>query len=407
MILSPAVIALMLGSAAVGLLALYASAWGVRILRHWDLRSGSESQLQLEKRTYLVSTLMAWAFAFQVGSLFLFIFTAEDLHRLFVGAMCAAGTLNVNEFGYPTILLKVGNALLAGIWLIVNYTDNRASDYPLIRKKYALLLVVTPLLLLETFLQGAYFAGLKANVITSCCGSLFGAEAQGPVSLLVGLPARPMQAALIASLAITFASGLLFLSGRAWAGALFACLEPGRIFRFRRRPCVLRFPLHLRTADPSLPLLHLAEGILVHRVLHLRIPAREGPSPGRPWALLLPFRGIESLQGALPPVLRRLVLASLFFYLLLSRSSWSSASSFPVSPWRRAEMAHVSSGLRRGDPVLHLCSHRRVEDDLYRFYPGRVARRDARKHESPVPRNRDFRSRTGGGILLVINRDRA
>ena len=135
MILSPAVIALMLGSAAVGLLALYASAWGVRILRHWDLRSGSESQLQLEKRTYLVSTLMAWAFAFQVGSLFLFIFTAEDLHRLFVGAMCAAGTLNVNEFGYPTILLKVCNALLAGIWLIVNYTDNRASDYPLIRKK--------------------------------------------------------------------------------------------------------------------------------------------------------------------------------------------------------------------------------------------------------------------------------
>jgi len=137
MILSPAVIALMLGSAAVGLLALYASAWGVRILRHWDLQNGSESQLQLEKRTYLVSTLMAWAFAFQAGSLFLFIFTAEDLHRLFVGAMCAAGTLNVNGFGYPTVLLKVGNALLAGIWLIVNYTDNRASDYPLIRKKYA------------------------------------------------------------------------------------------------------------------------------------------------------------------------------------------------------------------------------------------------------------------------------
>lgn len=101
MILSPAILALMMGSAAAVLLALYASILGVRILRHWDLSSGSELQLGLEKRTYLVSTLIAWAFAFQIGSLFLFIFTAEDLHRLFAGAMCAAGTLNVNEFGYP------------------------------------------------------------------------------------------------------------------------------------------------------------------------------------------------------------------------------------------------------------------------------------------------------------------
>ena len=317
MILSPAVIALMLGSAAVGLLALYASAWGVRILRHWDLRSGSESQLQLEKRTYLVSTLMAWAFAFQVGSLFLFIFTAEDLHRLFVGAMCAAGTLNVNEFGYPTILLKVCNALLAGIWLIVNYTDNRASDYPLIRKKYALLLVVTPLLLLETFLQGAYFAGLKANVITSCCGSLFGAEAQGPVSLLVGLPARPMQAALIASLAITFASGLLFLSGRAWAGALFAFSSLAAFF-----VSVVALVSFVSPYIYELPTHHCPFCILQKEYSYIGyfiyVSLLGGAIPGAAAGALLPFQGIESLQGALPPVLRRLVLASLFFYLLLS-----------------------------------------------------------------------------------------
>ena len=317
MILSPAVIALMLGSAAVGLLALYASAWGVRILRHWDLRSGSESQLQLEKRTYLVSTLMAWAFAFQVGSLFLFIFTAEDLHRLFVGAMCAAGTLNVNGFGYPTILLKVGNALLAGIWLIVNYTDNRASDYPLIRKKYAFLLVITPLLLAEAVLQGAYFAGLKANVITSCCGSLFGAEAQGPVSSLVGLPAGPMRAALIASLAITFASGLLFHSGRVRAGAVFSASSLAAFFI-----SVAALVSFISPYIYELPTHHCPFCILQREYSYIGyffyVSLLGGAIPGAAVGVLLPFRGIESLQGVLPPVLRRLVLASLLFYFLFS-----------------------------------------------------------------------------------------
>ena len=297
MILSPAVLALMLGSTAAVLLALYASAWGVRILRHWDLSSGSELQLGLEKRTYLVSTLMAWAFAFQIGSLFLFIFTAEDLHRLFVGAMCAAGTLNVNEFGYPTILLKIGNALLAGIWLIVNHTDNRASDYPLIRKKYALLLVITPLLLAEAFLQGAYFAGLKANVITSCCGSLFGAEAQGPVSSLVGLPAGPMQAALIASLAITFVSGLLFHSGRVWAGA-FSLFRAWWRFSFPSPPWFRSFPPIYTNFRPITAPSASCRGNTRTSGTSSMHRCSGGQSPGRPLASFCPSGASGAFRSA-------------------------------------------------------------------------------------------------------------
>jgi hypothetical protein len=52
---------------------------GVRIIRHWDIDSGSEYQLDLERRTYLISTLMAYAMGFQLLSLFLFIYTADTL----------------------------------------------------------------------------------------------------------------------------------------------------------------------------------------------------------------------------------------------------------------------------------------------------------------------------------------
>jgi hypothetical protein len=87
---------------------------------------------------------MAWAFGFQILSFFLLVYLADELHRLFVGAMCAAGTLNVNEYGYPALVLKLLNCVLAGVWLILNYTDSQGRDYPLIRRKYSLLLVIAP-----------------------------------------------------------------------------------------------------------------------------------------------------------------------------------------------------------------------------------------------------------------------
>ncbi|OPY89769.1 MAG: hypothetical protein A4E72_00985 [Syntrophus sp. PtaU1.Bin208] len=313
MILSPPVIALTLGAAATSLLAIQASVLGVRIIRKWDLASGSEQQLQLEKRTYLISTLMACAFTFQIGSLFLFIFTAEDLHRLFVGAMCAAGTLNVNTFGYPTILLKTANALLGGVWLIVNDADNRASDYPLIRKKYLFLLMLTPLLLAEAVLQGAYFAGLEADVITSCCGSLFGSEAGGPSVWLADLPLKALWTAFIAILAITFGSGMLFYRGRTRAGAIFslAALVAFFISLAALISFISPYIYELPTHHCPFCILQREYGYVGYFLYAVLLG---GAAPGMAVGALLPFRRMKSLCPVLPPFLRRLALCSLVAY---------------------------------------------------------------------------------------------
>ena len=96
MIQHPGILALLLASGLVSLL-LTAAGWqGFRILRGWNLQSGSEGQLDLERRTYLVSTLVTNALVIEILSLFLFIFTADGLHAQFVGAMCAAGSLSAN-----------------------------------------------------------------------------------------------------------------------------------------------------------------------------------------------------------------------------------------------------------------------------------------------------------------------
>ena len=58
MFLNPAVISLVGGSLLTNLFMAYASWNGAQILRHWDIRSGSARQLMLERKTYLVGTLL-------------------------------------------------------------------------------------------------------------------------------------------------------------------------------------------------------------------------------------------------------------------------------------------------------------------------------------------------------------
>jgi hypothetical protein len=122
--------------------------------------------------------------------------------------MCAAGTLFASPYGYPTLILKVVGTILAGVWLIVNHADNRGRDYPLIRQKYGFLLGLTPVVLGETATQAAYFGGLRADVITSCCGSLFSAAAQGVGSELAALPSIPTKIAFYAVMAALLVAGM-------------------------------------------------------------------------------------------------------------------------------------------------------------------------------------------------------
>lgn len=215
MILNPAVIALLLSSLLISGIVTYSSFFGLRILRRWDIGSGSETQLDLERRTYLITTALSYAFGFELISLFLFIYTADNLHSLFAGAMCAAGTLNVNRFGYPTLVLKIASFMSSGVWLVLNHADARAPDYPLIKVKYLLLILITPVFLLETALLALFLLSLRADVITSCCGALFSAQKEGIVSEIISIPALPAKLAFFLFMPVTILSGFYtFRKGR-------------------------------------------------------------------------------------------------------------------------------------------------------------------------------------------------
>jgi hypothetical protein len=316
MIFHPAVISLSAGSLLVSCMLLYSSWFGAGILRKWDLRSGSELQLSLERRTYLISTILSYAFGFQLISFFLFVFTADHLHILFTGAMCAAGTLNVSQYGYPAIVLKAVNFILVGLWLIMNYTDNKAFDYPLIRKKYTALLILTPLMLAEMLLQGAYFLGLRAAVITSCCGSLFSGDSNTVAAEIVSLPRRPLMIVFYAVMPATILLGIIFsVKGR--AGTLFAMMSVIAFFISTASlisfisPYIYELPTH------HCPFCVLQKEYSYTGYLYY-IFLMGGVVCGAGTGLLMPFRKIISLKDIVPAAQRRLTLVSVVLYLLFT-----------------------------------------------------------------------------------------
>jgi len=206
-IFQPAIIALLLAASLSLFMLLVASPFAIQVIRHWDIASGSERQLKLERLTYLFSTLVAFVCLVQILSALLFVFNADKMSVMFVGAMCAVGALNVNEFGFPALYLQLALFFLAALWLAINHADSRARDYPLVKLKYALLIAAIPLFATSLWLQLSYFLGLKADVITSCCGSLFSSDAPTLASEVSALEPKPALLTFYGALAAAIGLG--------------------------------------------------------------------------------------------------------------------------------------------------------------------------------------------------------
>ena len=71
MLFQPAIIALLMAAGLAVLMLGLATPFAVQVIRHWNMASGSEYQLALERRTYLFSTLLSFVLVAQLGALLL------------------------------------------------------------------------------------------------------------------------------------------------------------------------------------------------------------------------------------------------------------------------------------------------------------------------------------------------
>jgi hypothetical protein len=207
------------------------------------------------------------------------------------------------------------NFFLAGLWLILNHADGRAPDYPLIRIKYLLLLLIAPFIAAEALFQTRYFLGLRPDVITSCCGSLFSDSANSVPSDIAFFPIRPMIIIFALFTALAVIAGFLFV--RTTRGGYVLAFLSGALFPVTAASILSFISLYIY----ALPTHHCPFCILQKEysyVGYFLYGLLFGASlSGLGVGILTPFRRKAGLAGELPGIQKKLALTSAVLALLL------------------------------------------------------------------------------------------
>jgi hypothetical protein len=140
-----------------------------KVLRHFDLQRATEGQLALEKQIELGATFVRIAAVVQVLALVLSALGADRMSRGVRGAMCAYGVFGANEWGFRSLAVTGGVALVAGVLAQVYAFDARVRALDLARPLAAMTLAMFPLSLLDLAFATEFLGKLDLTVVASCC----------------------------------------------------------------------------------------------------------------------------------------------------------------------------------------------------------------------------------------------
>jgi len=185
-LLNPHTIVYLVSEGVLWLMTAVAAGVSAHILLRWDFESSTEQQYILERRAYLVMTILLFAFGMKFLLLPFFVFGIDRLSDLVPGAMCAAGVISANDYGMPLLFLKLLILFLLLLWMALNHYDLEAKRYPWFRHKSRLFLGIFVLMSLELWMDWSYFSHIDIHRPVSCCSALFG-QLEGANPLPFGL----------------------------------------------------------------------------------------------------------------------------------------------------------------------------------------------------------------------------
>ncbi len=168
------VIAQLLAQVCSWFLGLVALIFSIPLIRYWSSSSGSEQQLRLERNGYLISSILRLVLGFQIVNLLLFLVTVNNrLPHIIKGAMCAVGTLGINELGYPLLGIKLSAIFVYLLFLFLHHFDNAEPAYPLSPLKYYLIPPIFLVLSIDGIVLFLYFSNITPDLIATCCSVSF------------------------------------------------------------------------------------------------------------------------------------------------------------------------------------------------------------------------------------------
>ena len=167
------VIILLFGSVSSVIVLAIATLLSLPILWQWDIQKSDKRQYRLEKRSWLIATIIGFVAGIKLLLLPYFIFTIDALSHIVPGAMCGAGVISYNHYGMPLLLLKVIAVALILFWLLFHYYDIHHL-YRWIRTKMVLVSLIFIIALMELWWEYHFFSAIDIHQVVHCCATLYG-----------------------------------------------------------------------------------------------------------------------------------------------------------------------------------------------------------------------------------------
>ncbi len=136
----------------------------LKVLKYWNFNATTTFQYSLEKKNYLVNTIIYFTIVVKIILFVFFVKSLDELSPLVPGAMCATGVIGANTYGNTLLLLKIFILFLLGIWIIVNKLDLESKVFPYLKEKYYLFSFIFFLICIEFILEIFYFMNIPLSV---------------------------------------------------------------------------------------------------------------------------------------------------------------------------------------------------------------------------------------------------
>ncbi len=143
------------------------------ILKNYKYKATTELQYLVEKKSYLLSTIIFISFIVKIVLVGYFTYSLDELSLIVPGAMCAAGVLSSNVYGEPLLILKLIILLLASLWLLVHKADSYTKDSFYFKIKIYFFIVLYILILGELILSLNFFSSIETQNPVLCCSSIY------------------------------------------------------------------------------------------------------------------------------------------------------------------------------------------------------------------------------------------
>lgn len=147
--------------------------FSIYILKNFTYNATTEKQYDLEKKTYLIITIIKFSLIIKIILLPFFTHTIDKLSEIIPGAMCGAGVINANGYGEPLLIFKILILLLIMLWIVLNSKDETSKGYKYFKPKLHFYIFLYIFIVAETIIELLYFSNLSTINPVSCCSVIY------------------------------------------------------------------------------------------------------------------------------------------------------------------------------------------------------------------------------------------